>query len=155
MLLGEITEAMEHYLEAIYELETEWGSASSTEIAKKRGVKTSSVTYMLRKLHKLGLISYRKYRNITLTPLGRKHAKKLERTHKVMKWFLTLIGVDEKIADTDACALEHRMHPQTTKRLTEFAEWVTEAPKDPKWLQHFYEFQKTGKRVEECFDSLD
>lgn len=142
-------------MEAIYELETEWGSASSTDIAKKRGVKTSSVTYMLRKLHELDLISYRKYRNITLKPRGLKLAKKLERTHKVMKWFLTLIGVDEKIADADACALEHRMHPQTTKRLTEFAEWVIESPKDPRWLQHFYEFQKTGKRAEECFDSLE
>lgn len=145
-----LTESMQHYIEVIYKLEKEWGSASVTDIAKKRGVKASSVTYMLKKLDEMNMITYRKYRNTALTPLGTKIAQELEKTHKTLKWFLELIGVEEEIADADACEIEHHLHPETMKSLFTFAEWVKDAPKEPRWLSHFEEFVRTGKRTEEC-----
>ncbi|MEE9353444.1 MAG: hypothetical protein V3U94_03375 [Candidatus Thorarchaeota archaeon] len=35
-------------------------------------------------------------------------------------------------------------------RLTEFAEWVKGTPKDLKWVEHFEEYRRTGRRVMEC-----
>jgi DtxR family Mn-dependent transcriptional regulator len=139
-----ITKTMEMYLEAIYELELEYGSSSPTDIAKKRGVKIASVTYMLQRLKDKGLINYRRYRSITLTPKGIQLAEQLKRKHDAIKWFLVLIGVEEEIADADACELEHYVHPQTIKRLTEFSDWVGDGSTPPRWLLEFREFQKTG-----------
>jgi Mn-dependent DtxR family transcriptional regulator len=34
--------------------------------------------------------------------------------------FLLLIGVDEEIALTDACEIEHIVHPKTIEKLTEY-----------------------------------
>jgi DtxR family Mn-dependent transcriptional regulator len=150
-----ISLVMERYLEAIYELEKEYGSASVTDIAKKRAVKASSVTYMLKKLQEKDMISYRKHRSVTLTPLGMKFAKKLEKTHQTLKWFFMLLGVDDKTADADACEIEHHIHPQTMKHLMKFAEWVSAAHETPRWLDHFYEFRDTGKRSIQCTQECD
>ena len=141
---------MERYIEAIYVLQNEDESASITDIAAARAVKAPSVTYIVRRLRDLGLVNYKRYGSVTLTPKGLKLAEELERTHGALKWFFMLIGVDEKIADSDACELEHFVAPLTVEKLTEFAEWVKGAPKDPIWIQHFREYQRTGKRIEEC-----
>jgi DtxR family Mn-dependent transcriptional regulator len=66
----DLSTTLEHYIETIYELQTEWGAASVTDIAEKRGVKSPSVTYVLQKLKSLGLVRYKKYRSVSLTAAG-------------------------------------------------------------------------------------
>ena len=146
----DLSTTLEHYIETIHDLQKEWGAASVTDIAEKRGVKSPSVTYVLQKLKALGLVRYKKYRSVTLTPAGLKIAKKFEKTRSTLTWFLTLVGVSEEVAIVDACELEHHIHPETMARLTEFTEWVKGAPKDLKWVEHFEEYRRTGKRVKEC-----
>lgn len=148
--MAELSKAMEQYLEAIYALQKEWGEASVTDIAEARGVKAPSVTYVLRKLKTLGLINYKRYQSVSLTSKGTKLAKKLETTHDTLRWFLELIGVSKDVADDEACELEHIVQAETLEKLTQFVEWVRGAPGDPRWLEHFRAFQKTGVRSDEC-----
>lgn len=149
---NESTKTMEQYLETIYDLQKKDGFATVTDIAEARNVKAPSVTYVLQKLGDAGLVNYEKYRSVTLTAEGMKVAKRLEHIHETLRWFLKLIGVDEEIADEDACEIEHIVRPETAKKLTQFAEWVQGAPKSPKWLTHFREYQETGARSPECED---
>jgi DtxR family Mn-dependent transcriptional regulator len=142
--LAEISKTMEQYIETIYELQQEWGAASVTDIASSRGVKSPSVTYVLRKLKRLGLVNYKKYRSVSLTSNGLEIAKNLERTHNTLRWFLEMIGVDSEVANRDACELEHIARPETVERLTQFVDWVKDAPKIPSWLEHYREFLATG-----------
>lgn len=146
----ELTKTMEQYLETIYDLQKKDGFATVTDIAEVRDVKAPSVTYVLQKLGDAELVNYEKYRSVTLTPEGMKIAKRLERIHETLRWFLKLIGVDEEIADEDACEIEHIVRPETVTKLTQFAEWVKGAPKSPTWLTHFREYQETGARSSEC-----
>lgn len=139
-----LTKAMEQYLESIYELQQEHGSASVTDIAEMRGVKAPSVTYVLQKLKKLGLVNYERYRSVSLTKKGEAVAEKLDRAHKTIKWFFCMIGIQDEVADADACEFEHIANPETVERLTQFVEWVQSTPKDPKWLEHFKEYQASG-----------
>lgn len=137
--------AMEQYLETIYAIEKEGSVASVSDIAEARGVKAPSVTYVLRKLSspELDLVNYEKYnREVTLTQKGRRIAQKLERTHETLRWFFESIGLDHKIADEDACELEHIVRPETVEKLIQFAAWVKETPRATKWLADFREQQK-------------
>ena len=145
-----MTKAMEQYLESIYELQQKHGSASVTDIAEMRGVKAPSVTYVLQKLKKIGLVNYERYRSVSLTTKGKEIAEHLDSAHKTIKWFFCMIGIDEEIADDDACEFEHIANPETVEKLTQFVEWVKGAPKSPRWLEHFKEFQELGTRPEEC-----
>lgn len=149
-VLKGMTKAMEQYLESIYELQQKHGSASVTDIAEMRGVKAPSVTYVLQKLKKIGLVNYERYRSVSLTTKGKEIAEHLDRAHKTIKWFFCMIGIDEEIADDDACEFEHIANPETVEKLTQFVEWVKGAPKSPRWLEHFKEFQELGTRPEEC-----
>ena len=122
-----LSKAMEQYLETIYKLESENQGASVSDIAEARGVKAPSVTYVLRKLSKpeYDLVNYEKYnREVTLTKKGRKIAEKLERTHETLRWFFVAIGVDSKLADEEACEIEHIVHPKTVEMLLEFVDWL-------------------------------
>ncbi len=147
------TKGMEQYLETIYDLQREKGSAGVTDIAEKRGVKAPSVTYVLRKLKKLRLVNYERYRSVSLTTKGEEIAEDLERAHKTIKWFFCMIGIDEQVADEDACEFEHIANPETVDKLTQFVEWVKTAPKSPRWLEHFKEYQESGEHPEECRQS--
>lgn len=140
--MSEITTTMEQYLETIYELQEKWGAASVTDIAQIRKVKSPSVTYVLQKLKELGLVNYKKYRSVTLTPKGRKIAKKLEKTHETLRWFLVMIGVKEEIADEDACELEHVVRPETAEKLRRFVDWIKNNPEESKWFEKFKKASK-------------
>jgi DtxR family Mn-dependent transcriptional regulator len=92
------------------------------------GVKNPSVTFALQRLDKLGLVNYRKYRNVTLTDDGKRIAESLQCVYRTLKDFLLLIKVDKNIADIDACQIEHIAHNQTIRRLMQFLEFVKEEP---------------------------
>jgi DtxR family Mn-dependent transcriptional regulator len=115
-----------------------------------RGVKAPSVTYVLQKLKKIGGVNDDRYRSVSLTSKGEEIAEKVERAHKTIKWFFCMIGIDEEIADDDACEFEHIANPETVEKLTQFVDWVKSAPKSPRWLEHFKEYQESGTRSEEC-----
>ena len=138
--MAKLSKAMEQYLETIYEIEASGKVASVTDIAVARGVKSPSVTYVLRKLSQpeLKLVNYEKYnREVSLTKKGRKIAERLERTHQTLKWFFEMIGLESEVANDDACEIEHIVRPETVDKLTDFVEWVQSTPKAAKLLSEF------------------
>ena len=69
-------------------------------------------------------INYEKYAGVTLTRKGREIAKKTKEKHDTLKEFLLLLGVNENIADEDACNMEHFLHPDTMDMIMKFVENV-------------------------------
>ncbi len=135
-----LSKALEQYLETIYKLERHTQGASVSDIAEAKGVKAPSVTYVLRKLSKpeYGLVNYEKYnREVTLTNKGRKIAEKLERTHETLRWFFVAIGLDPKLADEEACEIEHIVNPKTVEMLLEFVDWLKNDSEAAKHLSRF------------------
>ncbi len=137
----------EEYLEAIYGVVSEKGYARAKDLVKAMDVSPSTVTEMLQKLDKGGYINYEKYGGITLTKKGNKLVKELERKHEVLKNFFILIGVDEEVAERDACKIEHVASDSATEALTKFVEFVQKHDK-PKWIERFRIYSKEGKLVE-------
>ena len=145
-----LSETEEDYLRAIYELIEERGYATVSEIASRLKVRPPSVTDMMKKLGDEGFVDYTPYRPIVLTEKGKRIAEDIYHKHSVLRDFLKIIGVDERIAEEDACGIEHHLHTETIERLTKFVEFVENMPKHPRWLDHFEEYIKTGKLPDEC-----
>ena len=138
--MAKISKAMEQYLETIHDIEKEGKVASVSDIAEAHGVKLPSVTYVLRKLSHsdLQLVNYERYtREVSLTRKGKKIAERLEKIHQALKWFFEIIGINSKIANEDACELEHLVHPQTVDKLTDFVEWVKSDESATEWMTRF------------------
>ena len=137
----------EEYIEVIYDLQKKHNCVHTCEIAAVIGVAPPTVTEMMQKLNNKNLVNYVPYHGVTLTALGEKIAKALMLKHKTLAEFLKIIGIDREDADIDACQIEHHVSSRTMKRLNKFVEFVRDAPSDPRWLEHFEHFCKTGERL--------
>ncbi len=117
---SDTTDAMEDYLEVIYELIQKKGYATTIDIANYLQVSSPSVTKMVKRLDKMGYLVYEKYRGLRLTSEGIAVAKNIHKNHGLLVEFLQMIGIDEEIANRDAEGIEHHLHPQTMEKLDEF-----------------------------------
>jgi DtxR family transcriptional regulator, Mn-dependent transcriptional regulator len=121
------TGAFERYLEVIYEIGVASGEVRVKDIAESLAVSYPSVSEMVDRLVAKGLVSHNKYRHITLTPKGTSIAKGLDRKHEVIKrFFVNVLQVDEPVADSDACEIEHVISDETLDKLVDFLESIPE-----------------------------
>ncbi len=108
----------DEYLEAILLLKRERGEVRVKDLAVILGVKPPSVVEYLEKLAEKNLIVYRKGQGlIDLTEEGLKRAEEIFRRHQVLKELLMLIGVPERVAEEDACSIEHVISDTTFRAL--------------------------------------
>jgi DtxR family Mn-dependent transcriptional regulator len=128
---------IEEYIETICVLEQREGRAQTGMIASRMGVKPPSITEMLQKLEREGLIHYESYTGATLTSSGKKMARELMQKHRVIADLLEILGIDHKLAETDACEIEHHVSPETLKRLEQFVEFARNDPVTTKSLGRF------------------
>ncbi|MFO7991035.1 MAG: metal-dependent transcriptional regulator [Thermoplasmata archaeon] len=133
----------EEYIEAIYDVVNDKGYAKVKDISDILDVNLSSVTEMFQKLDDKGYINYRKYSGVTLTEKGEEKAVELSEKHKVLRDFFIYLGVDEEIADEDACNIEHVVKKETMDRLTKFVDFI-ESHEEPLWLERFKKYYETG-----------
>ena len=110
----------EDYLESILNTSLEKGYARSRDVADDLQVVPSSVSEMFAKLGKKGLVTYRKYEGVTLTPAGKVIAEQVRFRHTILVEFLEILGVPKKIADADACFMEHELNTVTIQKIKEF-----------------------------------
>ena len=108
-----IHKSAEDYLEMILRLNEEKGYARSVDIATGLGVSKPSVSVAMKQLREGNYIVMDKDNYITLTDTGMEIAQRIYERHKVLTRMLTMIGVDEKIAEDDACKVEHDISVQT------------------------------------------
>ncbi len=135
----------EDYLEIIHELSKERGYTKIKDISEKLNVKPASVSEMVSKLSKQGYVVYGKRLFVGLTPKGREVAESVKERREILVKFLTTLGVPKKIAEEDACIIEHVLNPETVKQLKNFVKFVEGSPAmNPRWLEHFREFCEKG-----------
>ncbi len=144
MKMEKLSRRTEDYLEAIYNLSSTKGYTRVKEIAEYLGVKPASVSEMLSKLAKKGLITYKKRLFVSLTKSGKEVAKNVRERREILVKFLVTLGVPKEVAEEDACTMEHILHKETITQLKKFVKFVEDSPADPMWLNHFKEYCKSG-----------
>lgn len=121
-----LTSAGEDYLEAIYcimlEHPTE-DSVRSVDVSERLDVTKASVNKALSSLKDGGFVDQTHYGRVKLTEAGREYAAEVWRRHRMLRTFLTVeLGVDEEVANEEACIMEHALSFDTSRRLLEYLE---------------------------------
>jgi len=112
--------AVEEYLEAIHRLSGKRNALSTTGLAERLKVRPASVTGMLKRLAEMGLISYRRYGRIALTPEGRRRSRAIIRRHRLAERLLSdVLGVPLDQVHDEACRLEHALSPEVESRIAD------------------------------------
>ena len=139
---------IEDYVELLYILQKKNKKVHTNDAASALNISPASVTEVFQKLDSEGYVNYEKYSGVTLTKKGEKIAISTKKKHDILKDFLLIIGVNDMIADEDACKIEHVVNPETIDRLTKFVKFVYKKKEVPRWLDHFKYFYETGHYVE-------
>ena len=119
------SQAEENYLKAIFKIcERNGKLASTNSIAKALNTSPASVTDMIKRLDKHGMVNYEPYKGVHLTPKGAEKATLLIRKHRLWEVFLVEklhFSWDEvhEIAEQ----LEHIQSALLVERLDEFLDY--------------------------------
>ncbi len=115
-----LSDVMEDYLKAIYELREGEQRVSTSEIAEYLGVSPSTVTSMASKLADRGLADYEKYEGVTLTTEGETVALEVLRHHRLIESYLAEhLDYDWSEVHEEADALEHHISEEFERRIAD------------------------------------
>jgi len=121
-----LTPALEDYLEVIYRLSQENGTARISDIAQKMDIAKSSVTQAITTLRREGMVYQDRYGPVLLTPKGEKRAREVWYRHRVIRRYLEeALQVSPAIADRDACIMEHNISEET---FAQIEKWLQDKP---------------------------
>lgn len=102
-----IHESAEDYLETILMLSKKLPVVRSIDIANEMGYKKSSVSIAMKNLREAEHIRVTKEGYIYLTASGKEIAEMIYERHQILSSWLIKLGVDKKVAEEDACRIEH------------------------------------------------
>jgi DtxR family Mn-dependent transcriptional regulator len=112
-----VSPANEDYLEAIYDLNKTGGAVRSVDLAAKLDVSKASVNNAIKQLKAVGLVEQPYYGEITLTSDGMLYGASVLERHCVLERFLIeVLGVEESVAEEEACRMEHTISEDTMRR---------------------------------------
>mgnify|MGYP000868162911 FL=1 len=114
-----VHEAGEMYLETILVLSRETDAVRSIDVANRMGYSRPTISVMMKKFRRDGLITMNEAGHITLTDSGRKIAERVYERHEVIAKFLRSIGVGREQAYEDACLMEHDISDESFAALKE------------------------------------
>lgn len=109
-----LLESGENYLETILVLTKRNGSVRSIDIAEEMNFTKASVSRAMSILKRDEYIIMEPDGRILLTKEGQKKAAAVYDKHVTLTRFINeVLGVDEEIAEKDACRIEHIISPET------------------------------------------
>jgi DtxR family transcriptional regulator, Mn-dependent transcriptional regulator len=126
---GMVSSTVEDYLKAFLRLEDMNEKASTSTVARHLSVADASVTDMLRKLQKNGLLEYTPYYGATLTAEGRKLALRILRRHRLIELFLhKVMGYGWEQVHDEAEKLEHVVSDLFVERIDAYLGYPDKDP---------------------------
>lgn len=109
----------EDYLEAVLVLQRKKGMVRSVDVARHMGVSKPSVCHAVATLKAGGFLTMDGDFFLRLTDVGREVAEKIYERHCFFTEQLIAAGVDPKVAEADACRIEHIISAESFERLKE------------------------------------
>lgn len=120
----------ENYLKAIFHLsEGDHKEVSTNELAAALNTRAASVTDMVKRLSRKGLIGYARYKGARTTPRGKTAALQVIRKHRLWETFLVdKLGFHWDEVHDVAEQLEHIQSPLLIERLDAFLDFPSADP---------------------------
>ena len=119
----ERNQKIEDYMRVIYRLR-ENGLVRGAYIARELGVTKPTVSVALREMEAAGYLYIQPDRTVELTEKGEKIGEYVIKRYATIYSLLTDLGVDKKIADADACSMEHGISEESLKALCDLRQFL-------------------------------
>lgn len=124
-----VSSTVEDYLKVVLKIEDMKQRASTSRVARHLEVADATVTDMLRKLKKAGLLEYKPYYGATLTRKGRQVAVRILRRHRLLEMFLhQVLGYGWEQVHQEAERLEHAVSDLFISRIDALLDFPSQDP---------------------------
>lgn len=100
-------ESMEMYLETIYLISKRGVKVHSIDVATEMGYSKPSISRAMKLLEKKEYIIFHQDGQLELTEAGLKRAEEVYEKHTILTKFFVSLGAEKKLAEDDACKIEH------------------------------------------------
>lgn len=117
-------ESAEDYLEALYLLQRKLSEVRSVNLAEFLGYSKPSITNMVKILTDEKMVQKDARGIIRLTKIGNERAKEIYERHCFFHELLISAGIDDRLAQKEACKLEHDLSEDSFQKLKEMFEWT-------------------------------
>ncbi|MCK5384671.1 MAG: manganese-binding transcriptional regulator MntR [Alphaproteobacteria bacterium] len=114
------SETTEDYVTLIADLLDAHQEARLSDLAKRLGVSSPTVSKILGRLKEEGYIESRPYRSIFLTAKGWDLAQTCKQRHNIILDFLIALGVSHETAHFDTEGIEHHISKETLNLFQKF-----------------------------------
>lgn len=119
--MSHTNESAENYLETILILSKKLPVVRGVDISNELGFKKSSVSTAMKNLREKQHITVTDAGYIYLTESGLEIAEMIYERHQFLSSWLMRLGVDEKIANEDACKMEHVISKESFEAIKKYA----------------------------------
>lgn len=125
--MEKLSMSSEDYLEALVVLGGPGHqTVRSVDVAESLGVSKASVSKALTTLKEKGLVDQPPYGDITLTAEGLAYGTAVLDRHQLLFKFMTkTLGIDEVVADEEACKMEHAMSDESFEKWSAYVNGLT------------------------------
>lgn len=110
----------QNYLEIIFILYQKQETVRNIDIAGELNLARATVTQMLRNLEKKGYIEYKEDKIVRFTKEGEMIAEKLYKKHVYLTKVLKHMGIEDDIAEKEACQIEHAISDNSFKKIKKY-----------------------------------
>ena len=149
---NELTESLEKYLLAIYEIVKVNQAARVKDVSNYLKIGGPATSDAVKTLAERGFINYVPYGIITITQKGKVRAEaKIER-HKTISNFLEkVLLVEPEKVDISAKSIEYAMPSDVLEKFVKFLEFMEKCScKEPKWVQSYKYYSEHDEMREKC-----
>ena len=149
---NELTESLEKYLLAIYEIVKVNQAARVKDVSNYLKIGGPATSDAVKTLAERGFINYVPYGIITITSKGKKKAEEKLFRHRTISNFLekVLMVENEKVSQS-AKQIEYSMPEDVLRKFVSFLTFMDKCScKEPKWVKSFHKFLEQGKMQKKC-----
>ena len=122
--ISDVPESYQRYIDEIHNIsrKKKGGWVTNKEIAESLHVEPASVSGMLEKLKKKGLIRWEPRKSIRLTEEGKRIARQLNEIHSLLhRFFAKVLKIDDsEVIENLSCEIEHHITGDVKASFEEF-----------------------------------
>ncbi|UOF89070.1 metal-dependent transcriptional regulator [Fodinisporobacter ferrooxydans] len=121
--------SLDEYVGTVWRLTQYGGTATTSEVASKLGVTSATTSHMFKKMADVGLVEYKEYSGVILTPEGKIAAMRYIRRHRIAERFLVeILGIPWDRADELSDQMEHSLPDEVIDRMEEVMGFPASCP---------------------------
>lgn len=152
----ELTESLEKYLLAIYEIVKVNQAARVKDVSNYLKIGGPATSDAVKTLAGRGFINYVPYGIITITPKGIKKAEEKIFRHKTISNFLEkVLQVEPEKVEDSSTKIEYAMPEDVLDKFVQFLSFMEKCScKEPKWVKSYKYFAQNGEMQDKCLNCM-